>query len=85
MKFIATDVTDSVERMSTKVAAQQRKPGYALDPYFYRSSVVCHNELSQLVFRSWIYAGHISEIPNPGDYQLFEIGEDSIIIIRGRK
>jgi phenylpropionate dioxygenase-like ring-hydroxylating dioxygenase large terminal subunit len=83
MKQFATDDTDSAEEMANRVAAQQKKPGYAISSYFYRSPVVYQNELSQLIYRSWIYAGHISEIPNPGDYQLFEIGEDSIIITRG--
>ncbi|MBE9537536.1 MAG: aromatic ring-hydroxylating dioxygenase subunit alpha [Proteobacteria bacterium] len=82
MKTIATDVDDSVQKMMRMVELQKAKPGYAIDPYFYRSHVVYQKELSELIFRSWIYAGHVSEIPNAGDYLLFEIGEDSFIITR---
>lgn len=57
-----------------------KKPGYAMDAYFYRSHIAYQNELQRLLHRSWIYAAHISEVPQVGDYVLFELGEDSIII-----
>ena len=82
MKFIATDVDDSVEKMQRMVRASQDRPGYAIDSYFYRSHLVYEKELDELIFRSWLYAGHSSELPNPGDYLLFDIGEDSVIIAR---
>ena len=82
MTTIATDVNDSEQKMARMVELQAAKPGYAMDPYFYRSHVVYQKELSQLIFKSWIYAAHISEIPDIGDYLLFEIGEDSLIITR---
>lgn len=82
MKFIATDVTDSPAKMAEKVSAQLSKPGFAIDPYFYRSHVTYQTELEQILYKSWLYAGHVSQIPNDGDYFLFELGEDSIIVSR---
>ena len=82
MKFIATDVTDSPAKLAEMVKAQLKKPGFAIDPYFYRSHVTYQWELEQIIYKSWIYAGHISQIPNKGDYFLFEIGEDSVIVSR---
>jgi len=82
MKFIATDVDDSAEKMLGMVERAQARPGYAIDSYFYRSHLVYARELEHLIFRSWLYAGHISELPRSGDYLLFEIGEDSVIIVR---
>lgn len=84
MKFIATDVDDSIEKIAAMVKAEQARPDYALDSYFYRSHLVYEKELENLVFRSWLYAGHVSEVPNPGDYLLFDIGEDSVIIVRDK-
>ena len=40
MKVIATQVDDSAERLAAAVAAQQARPGYAMDSYFYRSHLV---------------------------------------------
>ena len=82
MKFVATDVDDSSQKLAQKLEAEKEKPDFAIDQYFYRSHVVYERELNDIVFRSWLYAGHISEIPNKGDYLLFEIGEDSVIIVR---
>jgi Rieske 2Fe-2S family protein len=53
-----------------------------MDPYFYRSQVVHQRELERILFRSWLYAGHVSQVAETGDYLLFELGEDSIIISR---
>ena len=85
MKFIATDVLDTKQKMVDMACIQLGKPGYSIDPYFYRSHVTYQAELENIVFKSWLYAGHISQIPNKGDYFLFDIGEDSLIICRDRK
>ena len=82
MKFIATNVDDSTQKMKSMVQAELERPDYAIDQYFYRSHLVYEKELDALIFRSWLYACHVSEITSPGDYQLFEIGEDSVIISR---
>lgn len=82
MKFIATNVDDTPQKLQEMIALQKQKPGFAIDRYFYRSHVAYEQELDRLIFRSWIYAGHISEIPEKGDYMLLSIGEDSIIICR---
>ena len=82
MLTIATSVDDSSDRIRSKLDAQKRRPGHAIDPYFYRSHLVHEIELENLIFKSWLYALHSSEIPKAGDYQLVEIGEDSIIVVR---
>ena len=82
MHLIATQVDDSLERMREKLAAERERPRHAMDAYFYRSHLVYERELDHLVFKSWLYALHSSEIPAKGDYQLVEIGEDSIIVVR---
>jgi Rieske 2Fe-2S family protein len=36
------------------------------------------------IFRThWLFVGHVSQIPHPGDYLLYQIGSDSIIVMRG--
>ncbi|MDC0172271.1 aromatic ring-hydroxylating dioxygenase subunit alpha [Gammaproteobacteria bacterium] len=85
MKFIATDVSDTKRKMVDMASTQLGKPGFAIDPYFYRSHVTYQAELENIIFKSWLYAGHISQIAKKGDFFLFDIGEDSIIICRDNK
>lgn len=79
---IATDVDDSPERMKARAVAQKQRPGFAIDPYFYRSHVTFEKELDSILFRSWLYAGHVSQIPEPGDFLQYQLGEDAILISR---
>lgn len=32
---------------------------------------------------SWLFAGFTFQIPNTGDYFTYQVGDDSIIVIRG--
>ena len=84
MVLIATDLDDSAERLAERVAVQRTQPGFALDAYFYRSPRVYRKELEEILYKSWLYAGHVSQVPKPGDYFLYELGEDSIIIARSQ-
>ena len=82
MTLTSVDGDDSDERLAERVAAQRAKPGFALDGHFYRSRRVYRKELDGILYKSWLYAGHVSQIANPGDYFLYDLGEDSIIIAR---
>src|SRR5271170_5517310 len=48
------------------------------DPEIYRL------ELKRIFARSWIALGHVAEIPNVGDFVKRAIGEDQVIVTRGR-
>ncbi len=54
----------------------------ALDQAFYTDNDIYQRDLEAVFFKCWIYAGHISEIPRVGDWFLFEMAGESIIIIR---
>ena len=60
MHVIATDVSDTKDKMARMAKDQLDKTGFAIDPYFYRSHVTYQSELEHIVFKSWLYAGHIS-------------------------
>lgn len=73
---------DSTEHMLDMVEAQRRRPGFAMHPYFYGSQVTFEIELTEILFKTWLYAGHVSQIPAPGDFMQYRLGRDAIIICR---
>ena len=54
MQVIATDVLDTKEKMVNMAQEQLKKPGFAIDPYFYRSHVTYQSELEHIIFKSWL-------------------------------
>lgn len=54
----------------------------ALDQDFYTDSDIYARDVSRIFMHSWLYAGHLSEIPKLGDWFLFELANESVIIIR---
>jgi len=62
--------------------ARKQQPMHALSQAFYRDPDIYEKDIERIFMRSWLYAGHQSEIPNPGDWFLFEMAEESVIIVR---
>ncbi|NKB35575.1 MAG: Rieske 2Fe-2S domain-containing protein [Gammaproteobacteria bacterium] len=60
----------------------QYQDGYSLEQAFYCSDEVYQRDMNRLISQRWLLVDHVSRIPNKGDYFLFDIGEESIIIIR---
>ncbi|MGS2719606.1 aromatic ring-hydroxylating oxygenase subunit alpha [Paraglaciecola aestuariivivens] len=60
----------------------KHKPGYALARDFYHDSDLYQAELKKLFFKHWLYAGHVSQIPQVGDYFTFELDNESVLITR---
>ena len=53
-----------------------------LAPWTYRSEELTALELEALFLSDWLLAGHVSEIPNSGDYTTFNIGGERAVLIR---
>jgi Rieske 2Fe-2S family protein len=60
-----------------------RTPGFAIDQAFYSDPAVYARDVERVFMREWLYAGHASEIPDTGDYFLFQVAGESVIIVRG--
>jgi len=54
----------------------------ALQQLFYTNDDIFQRDIEQVYLKSWLYAGHLSEIPKPGDWFLFEMAGESVIIVR---
>ena len=57
---------------------------YSLEGRYYTDPDVFAQEVQGLLSRTWQLAGHISQIPEVGDYFAFEIAGESLFCIRGR-
>ena len=60
-----------------------QKPGYSLDQRFYTDPDIYELELERIIHRNWILAGHISQLPEPGDFKVLDVARESAIIVRG--
>jgi Rieske 2Fe-2S family protein len=66
----------------SELIARQRS-GYSLEQRFYTDPDVYQRELDRIVFGDWLVAGHESELPEPGDFKVFDVAGESAIIVRG--
>ena len=57
---------------------------HSLDARHYTDPAIFDNEMNGLLSRTWQFAGHISQVPNVGDYFAFEIAGQNLFCIRGR-
>lgn len=57
--------------------------GWSLAQPFYLDHDVFEAEMETIWKKYWLFAGTVADIPRPGDYFLYKVGNDSIIIIRG--
>ena len=62
---------------------EEHRKGHALDTVFYTDPGIYEREIERIFTRVWLYAGHHSEIPGRGDYLLFNVAGESVIVIRG--
>ncbi len=54
----------------------------ALEQAFYTDNDIYQRDIEEVYLKSWLYAGHLSEIPAVGNWFLFEMAGESVIIVR---
>ncbi len=59
------------------------RSGWGLERDFYTDPAIFAVEMQRIFRRVWLYAGHHSRIPEPGDYFTVAIGDESLIVVRG--
>jgi len=63
----------------------QHQEDWSLDQEFYKDQSIFNLEKKKILFNSWIFIGHESQIPNKGDYFLYKLLEEEIIILRNKE
>lgn len=64
--------------------ARTARGAQTLPQEYYVSQRLFDEELEAIFSRHWLYAAHLSELGEPGSYILFELGSESLIVVRGR-
>ena len=55
--------------------------GQTLQQEFYTDTEIFRLEMEKIFLKSWLYTGHVSQIPRRGDYFLFRMDRESVIIV----
>ncbi|MCH1530819.1 MAG: Rieske (2Fe-2S) protein, partial [Gammaproteobacteria bacterium] len=59
----------------------QHQEDWSLNQKFYKDEAIFDLERRQIFFDSWIFIGHDSQIPNKGDYFIYKILDEEIIVL----
>lgn len=62
---------------------ERQRPGFSLEQPFYTNQDLFHFEWQQIWKTNWLFAGNTAQLPKAGDYFIYQLQNDSIIIIRG--
>ena len=61
----------------------EHRPGHALPQGFYTDEAVYRRDLERIFLADWLFVCHASELQGSGDFRLFEVAEESVIVVRG--
>lgn len=51
----------------------------------YSDEAIFQRELERIWYRTWVYVGHVSEVPKPNDFVMKSIGPQSVMMTRDRE
>ena len=71
-----------MEKQAIRDLVDRHAQGSAMDRAFYTDADIYEREVSEIYLKSWLYAGHVSEIPRIGDWFLFDLAGESVIVVR---
>ena len=62
----------------------RQRPDMSLERPFYTDPSIFERDLERIVTRQWLFVDHVSAVAEAGDYVLYEVAGESIVVIRGR-
>jgi phenylpropionate dioxygenase-like ring-hydroxylating dioxygenase large terminal subunit len=51
----------------------------------YTNPAIYDAEMERIFERTWVWVGHLSEIPEPGDFKRAQVGRQPVIVVRDRQ
>ncbi|WP_146584397.1 aromatic ring-hydroxylating oxygenase subunit alpha [Puniceibacterium confluentis] len=60
-----------------------RQPGYSLEQPFYQDPGLYDSDLRHIWYRDWLMTAVSAELPKTGSYVTRQIGDHSVIVVRG--
>jgi len=64
--------------------AKNRLPGKTLPQGFYTDPEVFDEDLRRVFYENWLFAGHACEIREPGDFFVLPVGDEELLVVRGK-
>jgi phenylpropionate dioxygenase-like ring-hydroxylating dioxygenase large terminal subunit len=64
---------------------EMQRPGHSLDRAFYTDADIFERDRERIFRNHWILAAHASQFEKPGDYRLFDVAGESIVLVRDRE
>ncbi|MDH3447509.1 MAG: aromatic ring-hydroxylating dioxygenase subunit alpha [Gammaproteobacteria bacterium] len=61
---------------------QDEADRWGLPAWTYNNDELTRLEIEQLFLRKWMFVGHVSDIPNSGDYRCFTMGNERAVVVR---
>jgi len=84
-EFSRGDVARSDLRSYARTTGAASGPSHATLPaWVYRSPEFYELEREFIFKRSWLMVGHVSQVPNPGDYMTLDAVGERAVVIRGK-
>ncbi len=75
-------MVDGMDRGKIEALIATRQTGFTLPQSFYLDRAIYAIETERIWRTGWLFVAHDCEIPSVGDYLTWDIGEDSILILR---
>ncbi len=60
----------------------QTRAGYSLPQSFYTSDALFAEDMARVVSAKWIVAGHVAQIPRRGDWFVYRVAQEQVLICR---
>ena len=63
---------------------KKNRPGFTLPRDLYVSDAAYRFDTEVMLKSVWLYAGTVAHVKKPGDWFVFELGDNQVVIVRGR-